>query len=57
MDAGDDSEGAEGDDEKDYETGGRRDRSEIANSSRCVNCYLNELLANPVIFYNPARKR
>jgi len=55
MDTGDDSEDAEDDGEKDDETGGRRGRSETFNSSRCVDCYLNEMLASPVIFCGPAR--
>lgn len=54
MDTGDDSEDSEGDGEKD-ETGGRRGRGETVNSSRCVNCYLSEMLASPVIFCAPAR--
>jgi len=55
MDTGDDSEDAEGDGEKNDETGGRRGRSETFNSSRCVDCYLSEMLASPVIFCGPAR--
>ena len=55
MDTGDDSEeDAEDDGEKDDETGGRRGRSETVNSSRCVDCYLTEMLVSPVIFYSPA---
>jgi len=55
MDTGDDSEDAEGDGEKDDETGGRRGRNETVNSSRCVDCYLSEMLTSPVIFCGPAR--
>jgi hypothetical protein len=55
MDTDDDSEGAEGDGEKDDETDGRRGKNEHANSSRCVDCCFDELLHNPVIFYSPAR--
>jgi hypothetical protein len=50
LDTGDESEDAEGDGERDNQTGGRRGRREIVNSSRCVDCYLSEMLSSAMIF-------
>jgi hypothetical protein len=53
MDTGDDSEDDEDDGERDDETGGRRGRRETVNSSRCVDCYVSEMLSSAMKIPTP----